>query len=129
MTAIRKLLLASSLLGIGGLAYADAKHPFKLRGSDTMLTVGGYAKLDALWSHFWTPDLRSTLEISAASSTPPDATANGVNLSDRSQHLNLIWSPVAAANLGVELIQGRRTVVGGDSGSLNRLQLSAQYLF
>jgi hypothetical protein len=79
--------------------------------------------------HFWTASLRSTLEVSAASSSPPDGTASGVNRSDRSQHLNLIWSPVAAVNLGAELIHGERTVVGGDSGRLNRLQVSAQYLF
>jgi hypothetical protein len=32
-------------------------------------------------------------------------------------------------NLGAELIHGERTVVGGERGSLNRLQLSAQYSF
>jgi hypothetical protein len=81
------------------------------------------------YRHFWTENLRSTLEISAANSNPPEGTANGVNRSDRSQHLNLIWSPVASVNVGAELIHGERTVVGGDSGRLNRLQLSAQYLF
>ena len=79
--------------------------------------------------HFWTESLRSTLELSAVTSNPPDGTANGINRSDRSQHLNLIWSPLAAVNLGAELIHGERTVVGGARGRLNRLQLSAQYLF
>ena len=79
--------------------------------------------------HFWTPTLRSTIELSAASSNPPGGTADGVNRSDRSQHLNLVWSPVDAVNLGAELLHGERTVVGGDKGSLNRVQLSAQYLF
>ena len=79
--------------------------------------------------HFWTPRLRSTIELSAAGSNPPAGTANGVNASDRSQHLNLIWSPVDGVNLGAELLHGERAVVGGDKGSLNRLQFSAQYLF
>ena len=79
--------------------------------------------------HFWTPRLRSTIELSAAGSNPPGGTASGVNESDRSQHVNLIWSPVDAVNLGAELLHGERTVVGGDKGSLNRVQLSAQYLF
>ena len=79
--------------------------------------------------HFWTPALRSTVEYSAANSTPPGATAAGINKSDRSQHLNLIWSPVRAVNLGAEYIHAQRTVVGGDRGSLNRLQFSAQYSF
>ena len=79
--------------------------------------------------HYWTPTLRSTVEYSAANSTPPVGTAPGINKSDRSQHLNLIWSPIAAVNLGAEYIHAQRTVVGGDRGSLNRFQLSAQYSF
>src|SRR5689334_3972313 len=50
MHTIRMLLVTSSLLGLGGLAQADEKHPFNFPGSDTSVTVGGYAKLDALWS-------------------------------------------------------------------------------
>ena len=81
------------------------------------------------YRHFWTPKLRSTLELSAAASSPPAGTANGVNKSDRSAHLNVIWSPIPAVNLGAELIHAQRTVVGGDKGSLNRFQLAAQYSF
>jgi hypothetical protein len=32
-------------------------------------------------------------------------------------------------NLGTEYIHAQRTVVGGDRGSLNRIQFSAQYSF
>jgi hypothetical protein len=98
-------------------------------GADGTLRLARQASGYVAYRHFWSPSLRSTLELSAAGSTPPRGTANGVNVSDRSQHLNLIWSPVAAVNLGAELIHGKRTVVGGDDGSLNRLQVSAQYIF
>ena len=81
------------------------------------------------YRHFWTPTLRSTVEYSAANSTPPAGTAAGINKSDRSQHLNLIWSPIPAVNLGGELVHAERTVVGGDHGNLNRIQFSAQYTF
>jgi hypothetical protein len=81
------------------------------------------------YRHFWTPTLRSSAEVSAANSNPPAGTFSGINKSDRSQHLNLIWSPVKQVNLGGEVIHARRTVVGGDTGTLNRLQFSAQYLF
>jgi hypothetical protein len=81
------------------------------------------------YRHFWTAQLRSTVEYSAANSTPPAGTAVGINKSDRSQHINLIWSPVAAVNVGGEFIHAQRTVVGGDQGTLNRLQFSAQYNF
>ena len=79
--------------------------------------------------HFWTPELRSTAAYSAATSNPPAGTATGINKSDRSEHVNLIWSQVPAVNLGAEYIHAQRTVVGGDRGSLNRIQLSAQYSF
>jgi len=81
------------------------------------------------YRHFWTPQLRSTVEYAAANSAPPAATATGINKSDRSQHVNLIWSPIPAVNFGGEYIHAARTVVGGDHGSLNRLQFSAQYSF
>ena len=81
------------------------------------------------YRHFWKPQLRSTVEFSAADSAPPAGTAAGINKSDRSQHVNLIWSPVAAVNVGGEFIHAERAVVGGDHGTLNRLQFSAQYSF
>jgi len=81
------------------------------------------------YRHFWTPQLRSTLEVSASGSNAPAGTAAGINKSGRSQHLNLIWSPIPAVNFGAEYIHALRSVVGGDQGSLNRLQFSAQYSF
>jgi hypothetical protein len=81
------------------------------------------------YRHFWSPTLRSTLEVSAANSAPPADTFAGINKADRSEHLNLIWRPVAGLDVGAELIHARRVVTGGDSGTLNRLQFSAQYSF
>jgi hypothetical protein len=98
-------------------------------GADGGLRLARQMSGFVAFRHFWAPGLRSTVELSAATSSPPEGTASGVNRSDRSQHVNLVWSPVAAVNLGAELIHGERTVVGGDTGRLNRLQLSAQYLF
>lgn len=98
-------------------------------GADGRLRLARQASGFIAFRHFWSESLRSTLEVSAATSSPPEGTASGINRSDRSQHLNLIWSPVAAVNLGGELVRGQRTVVGGASGRLNRLQFSAQYLF
>lgn len=81
------------------------------------------------YRHFWTPTLRSNLELSATNSRPPAGTFNGINQADHSQHLNLIWSPVANVNLGGEFLHASRTVTGGARGELNRLQFSAQYNF
>ena len=81
------------------------------------------------YRHFWTSALRSTLEVSAADSAPPSDTFAGINKADRSQHLNLIWRAVPNFDVGAELIHARREVTGGDSGTLNRIQFSAQYGF
>lgn len=81
------------------------------------------------YRHFWSSTLRSTLEVSAADSAPPADTFAGINKADRSQHLNLIWRPVPNFDVGAELIHARREVTGGDSGTLNRIQFSAQYGF
>ncbi|HYL24822.1 MAG TPA: DcaP family trimeric outer membrane transporter [Burkholderiales bacterium] len=81
------------------------------------------------YRHYWTPTLRSTLELSATNSRPPAGTSIGINQSDHSQHLNLIWSPVASVNLGGELLHADRSVTGGARGDLNRVQFSAQYNF
>ena len=46
-----------------------------------------------------------------------------------SAHANLIWSPVANSDLGVEYIHADRKTEDGLKGSLNRLQASAKYAF
>lgn len=88
-------------------------------------TVSGYVA----YRHFWTARLRSSLVIAASRADNPPIAFGGVNRSARSEHLNLIWNPVNAVNLGVELINARRVVDDGRSGRLNRVQLSAQYGF
>jgi hypothetical protein len=81
------------------------------------------------YRHFWSPSLRSTLEVSAATSAPPADTFHGINQADQSQHLNLIWRAAQNLDVGAELIHARRIVTGGDAGGLNRIQFSAQYSF
>jgi len=83
----------------------------------------------AAYRHFWTPNLRSTIALSALRSDNPDGTAGSVNRGAESAHLNLIWSPTAKTNLGVEFIHASREVQNGQSGTLNRVQAAAQYLF
>ena len=44
------LALAASLGGLGAAAHAESKGTFRLPGSDTSVTLGGYVKLDAILS-------------------------------------------------------------------------------
>jgi hypothetical protein len=83
----------------------------------------------AAYRHHWSPTLRSTLALSGLRANNPAGTAGSVNKSAESGHLNLIWSPLAQTNFGVEYIHARREIESGEKGRLNRLQASAQYLF
>jgi hypothetical protein len=73
--------------------------------------------------------LRSTLALSGLRSRNPAGTAGSVNKSAESAHVNLIWSPLAQTNFGVEYIFARREIEDGQTGKLNRLQVGGQYLF
>jgi hypothetical protein len=103
--------------------------------SDAILDASGNLALPRQWlttigyRHAWSPMLRSTLALSGVGSSNPADTGGAVNRSAESAHLNLIWSPVPRTNLGVEYIHARREIRSGDQGSLNRLQVSAQYAF
>lgn len=87
--------------------------------------VSGYVA----YRHYWTDRLRSSLVLAAAHADNPAGTFGGINRRSESAHLNLIWSPEPKVNLGAEYIYGKRVVEDGRSGVLNRVQLSAQYLF
>jgi hypothetical protein len=83
----------------------------------------------AAYRHFWSANLRSTIALSALRSNNPAGTAGTVNKAAESAHINLIWSPVAQVNVGMEYLLARRETENGQSGRLNRVQTSVQYLF
>lgn len=102
--------------------------------TDASIDANGKIDLNPQWGtilsyrHYWSETLRSTLALSAAESNNP-STAGSMNKSSRTAHLNLLWSPVPAATLGVEFIHGSLEKESGLKGTLNRLQASAQYAF
>lgn len=102
---------------------------------DGVLDTAGRVQLADQWTasaayrHFWRENLRSTFALSALKSRNPAGTAGTVNRSAESAHLNLIWSPVPQTNVGLEYVAARRQIENGQSGRLNRLQASVQYLF
>jgi hypothetical protein len=103
--------------------------------SDGILTTSGQLQLPNQWiaaaayRHFWTANLRSTLALSALATQSTADTAGAVNKNVQSAHLNLIWSPLAQTNFGIEYIHARRETHDGLSGHLNRVQTAAQYFF
>jgi hypothetical protein len=103
--------------------------------TDGILDAAGDVTLPKQWlaavsyRHYWSSTVRSTLALSTIHANNGPGTAGVVNKEAESAHLNVIWSPVSQANLGIEYLHARRQTTDGLSGSLNRLQASAQYLF
>ncbi|MEO8523221.1 MAG: DcaP family trimeric outer membrane transporter [Caldimonas sp.] len=83
----------------------------------------------AAYRHFWSANLRSTVALSGLGSSNPAGTAGSVNKAAESAHVNVIWSPIAQVNLGLEYIHATREIEDGQKGRLNRIQAAAQYTF
>ncbi len=79
------------------------------------------------YRHFWDPKLRSTLSVSSIAIDNPDGLA--ATQDTMSARLNLIYSPTPRLSLGGELAHASRTLEGGASGDMNRLQFSAKLTF
>ncbi|HET8875604.1 MAG TPA: DcaP family trimeric outer membrane transporter [Casimicrobiaceae bacterium] len=109
--------------------YSDGFFP------DGVVDAAGRLALPRQWGwyagyrHFWRQDLRSSLVLSGASETNPAGTPGSTNRNTHSLHANLIWSPIANADLGVEYIHADRETQDGLNGRLNRFQASAKYVF
>ena len=103
--------------------------------TDALLDANGHIVLPREWiataayRHYWAATLRSTLALSGLGASNPEGTAGAANKGAKSAHLNLIWSPVAQTNLGLELIHASRETQNGQAGALNRVQAAAQYFF
>ncbi|MCB1907407.1 MAG: DUF3138 family protein [Rhodocyclaceae bacterium] len=102
--------------------------------ADADIDEQGQVHLNTQWGailayrHFWADALRSTVALSAARADHPDGAGAAVK-EVASVHANLLWSPVPAATLGLELIRAELEREDGREGALNRLQASAQYAF
>ncbi len=91
---------------------------------DPITQFGGFAA----YRHFWTENLRSTVEYSM-SKADNDITRTGPDEPRQFQdtHANLLWSPVPKLTFGIEYYWAQRKDEGGNDGDLNRVQVSAKY--
>src|SRR5947207_5070045 len=91
------------------------------------------------YQHWWTPTLRSTIDFSINHSDVPGSLtqaavggSTGAAASNKElslSHVNLIWSPVAFVDLGVEGAWGHRVVVSNVKGDAWTLQSSLKFRF
>jgi hypothetical protein len=77
---------------------------------------------EAGYQHFWRPDLRSTVaygyayyDIPSQLIGPTQSIVSNKEL--MTAHVNLIWSPVAFIDAGLEFLWGQRRVVANIRGS------------
>jgi hypothetical protein len=99
--------------------------------SGTPITTFG-AKMG--YQHWWTPTLRSTIDFSMEHADVSTfyigvAARNNANKELNLAHANLIWSPVAFVDLGIEGAWGHRVTVGNARGDAWTLQSSMKFRF
>jgi hypothetical protein len=109
--------------------YSDGFFPDGVVGSDGQIRLPKQWGWFAAYRHYWFDQLRSNLVLSSAGENNPAGAPAITNKSTRSAHVNLIWSPVANSDLGLEYIYADRETQDGLNGHLNRLQASAKYAF
>ena len=84
--------------------------------------IGGMAGV----THGWSDTIRSGVFYGWAENDKPGAT---LNKSVQTVHANVIWSPVPPADIGFELVHGRRETNGGGEGNATRFQIGVKYSF
>ena len=109
--------------------YSDGFFPDGVVGSDGQIRLPKQWGWFAAYRHYWFDQLRSNLVLSTAGENNPAGAPASTNKSTRSAHVNLIWSPVANSDLGLEYIHADRETEDGLKGHLSRLQASAKYAF
>jgi hypothetical protein len=85
------------------------------------------------YQHWWTPELRSTADFSMNHNDIPafiQASGRGANNKELTlTHANLMWSPVAFVDLGIEGAWGHRVVVSNLKGDAWTMQTSMRVRF
>jgi hypothetical protein len=84
----------------------------------------------AAYRHRWSNRLHSSFGVSFAESDNDTAVSGfDVPRAYQSAHANVVWVPINRMSIGAEYIWGRREDESGADGVLNRLQLSAKYVY
>src|SRR5437660_11824607 len=122
---VRFALSAGNAIG----RYSDGFFPDGVVGADGQIRLPKQWGWYVAYRHFWLDQLRPNVVLSGASENNPAGSPASTNKSTQSAHVNLIWSPVANTDLGIEYIFGFRETEDGLQGHLNRLQASAKYTF
>ena len=77
------------------------------------------------YMHWWTPELRSNIDINITHQDIPSVITSGraaLNKELVMSHINLLWSPVAFVTTGIEYAWGHRVVTTNAKGDSHVMQ-------
>lgn len=93
---------------------------------DPIFTYSGFGA----YRHFWSDDVRSSIGASYfKADNPVVLTTNQVTDESWNAFANIIWTPVKPLSIGLEYMYAERTLEDGQSGNLQKLQVSTKYSF
>lgn len=87
------------------------------------------ASIQVAYQHFWQQSWRSTISLGHSRASLPATVHPELIEQTRSLQTNLLFSPVEDLSLGIEFLHGRKRLISGASGRLNRLLFVARYEF
>ncbi len=122
-------LLATAGEGLGRYFAGNLPDAFVVGGK--LRAQNQYAGQIA-YRHFWTNEIRSTIEAAVliADNSSAVAAANpGADERFSSIHANLLYSPVPNVTTGIEYRFGKRITEGNGSGNSQAIQVSAKFGF
>ncbi len=109
-----------------GLNFANGAALTDTEDLEAIGTLGGFVAYRHWWSQRW----RSTAVLSYMEvDNPVRFTGSGVNESNWSGQINLMYSPVDSLTFGVEYLTAERALESGLDGRLDRLQFTGKYAF
>lgn len=121
--------MATAGQGLGRYIGLNIVNDAALRTDGSLQTIATYSGF-AAYRHYWASNIRSTVSGSYFKADNPVALTTG-DVTDESWNVlgNLIWSPFAPIDFGIEYMFANRETEIGEAGNLQRVQVSATYRF
>ncbi len=121
--------MATAGEGLGRYIGLNIVNDAAVRADGSLAPIATYSGF-AAYRHFWNDKWRSTLSGSYFKADNPVLLTTGL-VTDESWNVfgNLVYSPVAPLDIGIEYMYAKRRIEDGASGNLQKVQMSAKYKF
>ncbi|MEP2103135.1 MAG: DcaP family trimeric outer membrane transporter [Parasphingorhabdus sp.] len=121
--------MATAGKGLGRYIGLNIVNDAAVRADGSLSPIATYSGF-AAYRHFWNEKWRSTISGSYFKADNPVLLTTGL-VTDQSWNVfgNLVYSPVAPLDIGIEYMYAKRQIEDGASGNLQKVQMSAKYKF